>query len=255
MKSISLYVDKGSFLNKMHPYTKLMYVISAIAIPLIGGKLWLFPMLIGLSIVLLISGKIFRKAIPLIGFSVTLIIVIFIVQGLFYHENATLLASIGSIKVYKEGALYATKISCNILNMLFAFAIFVLTTSIPEFVDEVEKNGFSPKFGYIITSVFQILPQMMTTKDTILDAQKSRGMETEGKLSVRIKAFIPLIAPVVTSSLINTRERAIALEVRGFGRKNQKTFMYDHPKSVADKVSYLVMILGIVFSIVCRICA
>ena len=33
---------------------------------------------------------------------------------------------------------------------------------------------------------------------------------------VRAKAFIPLISPVITSSLINTRERAIALEVRGF---------------------------------------
>ena len=31
--------------------------------------------------------------------------------------------------------------------------------------------------------------------------------------------FLPLISPVVMSSLINTRERAIALEIRGFGGK------------------------------------
>lgn len=253
MKSISLYVDNGSYLNKMHPFTKLLYVLVAIAIPLIGGKLWLFPIVIVCSILLLISGKIVKKALPLLGFSLTLIIVIFLIQGLFNHNNQTLLFSIGSINVYKEGVLYASRISCNILNMLLSFAVFVLTTSVTELVDELEKSGFSPKFGYIVTSVFQILPQMMATKDTILDAQKSRGMETDGKLSVRVKAFFPLISPVVTSSLINTRERAVALEVRGFGRKNKKTFLYDHPMDVLDVITDVVLVCVIVSVIILRV--
>ena len=253
MKSISLYVDNGSYLNKMHPYTKLLYVLAAIAIPLIGGKLWLFPIVIGISLMLLVSGKILKKALPLIGFSITLIAVIFIIQGLFHYGNETVLFNIGSVPVYKEGVLYATRISCNILNMLLSFAVFVLTTSVTVLVDELEKSGFSPKFGYIVTSVFQILPQMMNTKDTILDAQKSRGMETEGKLSVRVKAFFPLISPVVTSSLINTRERAVALEVRGFGRKNKKTFLYDHPKTVVDRSVSVILVCLIVATIVSRI--
>lgn len=255
MKSISLYVDNGSYLNKMHPYTKLLYVLAAIAIPLIGGKLWLFPVIIGLSLILLITGRIVKKALPLIGFSITLIVVIFLIQSLFHYNNESLLFRIGSVSVYKEGVLYATKISCNILNMLLSFAVFILTTSVTELVDELEKSGFSPKFGYIVTSVFQILPQMMATKDTILDAQKSRGMETDGKLSVRVKAFFPLISPVVTSSLINTRERAVALEVRGFGRNNKKTFLYDHPKSSVDVGVSVLLICLIIAVIIWRVVA
>ena len=64
----------------------------------------------------------------------------------------------------------------------------------------------------------------MGTMHTITDAQRSRGMETEGNLLVRIKAFLPLISPVVMSALTATRERAIALEVRGFGVKGTKTW-------------------------------
>lgn len=253
MKSISLYVDNGSYLNRLHPYTKLLYVLTAIAVPLIGGKLWLFPLMIALSIGLLISGHVLKKALPLIGFSITIILVVFLIQSLFYHNNETILWNVGKIKVYEEGMLYALKISGNILNMLLAFALFVLTTSIPELVDELEKNGFSPKFGYIVTSVFQILPQMMATKDTILDAQRSRGMETEGKLTTRVKAFVPLIAPVVTSSLINTRERAVALEVRGFGRTNKKSFLNEHPKSKYDKLIYAIFIVMTIMAVMCRI--
>lgn len=100
--------------------------------------------------------------------------------------------------------------------MLLSFSTFVLSTKPADLVEALEKSGFSKRFGYIINSVFQIIPQMTGTMSTIMDAQRSRGMETEGSLLVRAKAFIPLISPVITSSLINTRERAIALEVRGF---------------------------------------
>ena len=243
MSGLSLYVDQGTYLNKLHPYTKLLYVFAAILIPLIGGGGMLFAVTIGCSIILLILGRTLRRSFPLIAFSFTLIIVIFLVQGMFYYGNETPLFSLWILTFYREGVLYALRISLNILNMLLSFAVFVLNTSPQELVEELEKNGFSPKFGYVINSVFQIVPQMMKTKDTIVDAQRSRGMETEGSLATRVKAFLPLISPVVMSALINTRERAIALEVRGFGRKNKKTFINDRQKLKGDIVICIILIL------------
>lgn len=38
MKSISLFVDNGTYLTKIHPFTKLMYIATAISIPLITGS-------------------------------------------------------------------------------------------------------------------------------------------------------------------------------------------------------------------------
>ena len=127
----------------------------------------------------------------------------------------------------------------------------MLTTSPSELVEELEKKGFSPKFGYIINSVFQIIPQMTGTMNTISDAQRSRGMETEGSLLTRAKAFLPLISPVVMSALTSTRERAIALEVRGFGGSAKKTYLYSHSK--ADHVLKALSILAVVVTLVLRV--
>ena len=243
MSSFSLYVDKGTWLHKLHPYTKLLYILVAIVIPIIGGNLYFFLITIGISLGLLICGRTLRRALPLVAFSFTLIAVIFLVQGLFYHANDTVLFHLWKLTFYKEGVLYATRIGGNILNMLLSFAVFVLCTSPQELVEELEKSGFSPKFGYIINSVFQIIPQMMKSKNTIMDAQRSRGMETEGSVMVRVKAFFPMISPVVMSSLVNTRERAIALEVRGFGRKNPKSYLSERTKYVGDRIAVLVLIM------------
>jgi energy-coupling factor transport system permease protein len=120
-------------------------------------------------------------------------------------------------------------------------------------IENFVRRGFSPRFGYVFISVFQIIPQMTETMSTITDAQRSRGMETEGNLLVRVKAFIPLIAPVIMSSLINTKERALALEVRGFNSSRKKTFLNDEVKTAADKYLQILFVLMILTAIIGRI--
>lgn len=253
MKNITLYVNNGSFLTKIHPYTKLLYILTAILLTVLTHRFWMYGVFIAISLILLASAKLLRKSVPLIAFSFTLLIMIFLVQGIFNQENATVLFHIGPIHFYQEGLLYASRIGLNILNMLLSFACFVLSTKPSELVEEMEKSGFSPRFGYVINSVFQIIPQMTGTMNTITDAQRSRGMETEGKLLVRAKAFIPLIAPVVMSSLIDTRERAVALEVRGFDAKEKKTYLKDREKRASDRCLNILFTIIIIAAIVWRV--
>ncbi len=253
MKSISLYVDNKTWLTKVHPFTKLLYIVAAIGIPLIAGKLWIFGLCIAVSLCALASGKVLKRAMPLIAFSFTILLTIFLIHGLFHQGNANVLFSIGPLRFYREGVLYACRIGLNILNMLLSFAILVLSTRPSELVEELEKRGFSRRFGYIINSVFQIIPQMMGTMSTITDAQRSWGMETEGSLLTRAKAFLPLISPVVMSSLINTRERAVALEVRGFGAKSKKTYLADRPAHKGDRAITICLISLMAVAIAWRI--
>ena len=253
MKSISLYVDKDTYLTRMHPFTKLCYIFTAIVASLVAGKLWAFAAFIGISLVMLISGKIIRKVFPLIAFSFTILITIFLIHGLFNHENATLLFAAGPLKFYQEGMLYALRISLNVLNMLLAFAVFVLTTRPVELVEDLERIGFSPKIGYVVSSVFQIVPQMSGPMNTIMDAQRSRGLETEGSLLTRAKSFLPLISPVVMSSLINTRERAIALEIRGFEAGQKKTYLREDKMKNSDRIWCVILLLLIIAAIAIRI--
>ena len=89
--------------------------------------------------------------------------------------------------------------------------------------------------------------------NTIMDAQRSRGLETEGNLITRAKSFLPLISPVVMSSLINTRERAIALEIRGFEAGQKKTCLREGKMKTSDRVLCLVMAVVIAGAIVVRI--
>ena len=60
----------------------------------------------------------------------------------------------------------------------------------------------------------------------------------------RIKAYIPLLGPVVMSSLTDAQERGMTLETRGFGITGVKQTTYvEVKKSGLDKVLNILLIL------------
>ena len=69
MKSLSLYTENGSFLNKMDPMVKVIYVIAAIFVPAVLGNNWVYGAWILLSTILLAAAGIIKKAVPVVGVS------------------------------------------------------------------------------------------------------------------------------------------------------------------------------------------
>jgi energy-coupling factor transport system permease protein len=253
LKTLSLYQPGRSIIHKIDPVTKLLFIILAIFVPIIIGT-WgaaLLTLLISLSFILI--GRVFKKVLPILGFSSIIILSVIIIQGLFYVNNKAPLFTLGPVTVYREGFYYALNIALRIYNILVAVSILVLTTKPSDLIEALVRKGFSPRIGYIFSSVLQIIPQMMSTVDTISDAQRSRGLETEGRLSARIKAFFPLIGPVVMNSLISTRERAMALEVRAFNSKRKKTFLHEEVKTGYSRFLQFILLAILLAAIVWRV--
>ena len=249
MKSLSLYVEKNSFVHQIDPITKLFYIVFAILVPIIWPNIIVSAVCAFVSIMFLVLGKVFKNSLPVFGFVSFVLLTVVVIQGLFGVDNKVIAFKIIGLTFYKEGLMNALAIVFRVLNIVASFLILVLTTKPSDLVEDLVRKGLSPRIGYVILSVFQIIPQMMSTVNTITDAQKSRGMETEGNLLVRMRAFIPLMGPVVLNSFINTKERAMALEVRAFGSNKKRTFLNElkHYKfSLPIRLTMLIILVGVV---------
>lgn len=249
MRSISLYVDKNSLIHKIDPITKLIYTFVSVACPFIMPTILVSSIFVLANLIILALGKVLKKVIPIISFVFLIIITIFIIQGMFYGGNQTELFSIFSLTFYVEGLGYALRIAMRAVNILLTFSILILTAKPSELIESMVRRGLSPKIGYVMHSVLQIIPIMSSKASTIMDAQKSRGMETEGNLWVRMKAFIPLIGPLVMNSLVDTHERSIALEVRSFSADTKKTFLNEEripPGMKYLRILFLIIFIGVI---------
>ena len=227
MKNMTLFVKKDSVIHHVDPLSKLLFVFVSIAMTYILPNHFVVLSVFAFTVLLLIFGKVFKYILPVISVSVVLILSIIIVQGFFHPDRSTVVFTIGSLPIYKEGFSFAVLLTLRVLNMVCAFGVLMLTTKPDDLVESLINKGISPKIGYVLLSVLQVIPQMIAMTGKITDAQRSRGMETEGTLFTRMKSFVPLLSPVVLNSLNDTRERSIALEIRGFNSSSERTLLHE----------------------------
>lgn len=134
-----------------------------------------------------------------------------------------------------------------------AIMTFFETTKVKDITYALEHAGTPRKVTFLISSTIQLIPQMSSLSKTITDAQKSRGIETEGGLMTRIKAFVPMLGPLVLSSIQQTEERVLALESRAFSAKGKKTSIYILNKTGLDFVLEIASVILLIGYVVWRV--
>jgi len=253
MKTFSLYVEKDSLIHRIDPINKILYVLTAVSVPLILPSMAVSFLWMLTSLALLAAAKVIRQSLPVFAFVSLVLGTVVLIQGWFYPGNQTPLFGREPFVFYVEGLMNALRIVVRVITIVAAFLLLVLTTRPADLVEELVRRGLSPRLGYVLASIFQILPQMIKTTRTIMDAQRSRGLETEGNLWVRVKAFLPLIGPVVMSSLIHAKERALALEVRGIHFQGKRTWLREKREYPHSRAIGACLLLVLALSVVWRI--
>ncbi|MDF7640516.1 energy-coupling factor transporter transmembrane component T [Bifidobacterium sp. ESL0784] len=160
------------------------------------------------------------------GFGIPMAIMLMFIQGLYSPKNTIVIADFGFAQLGLQGVLYASKIVVTVLVFLGSFYIANKTTYIGSLVAALTQIGCPSKLGYLIFASLNVVPQMQRKTTVIRQAQSARGLTTGGSLVSRFKAFLPLIGPVVMSSLSDAQERGMTLETRGFGIKGVRRTNY-----------------------------
>lgn len=134
-------------------------------------------------------------------------------------KGATVLFSLGPIAVTKEGIIEGLRFSTVVMAICGAVALFFALVPIRNLMLALELRGLTPYASYVLLASFQAITDLGKTAKVVLDAQKARGIETEGSIGRRIRAFVPVLAPVFLSAMTATEERAIALDARAFNSR------------------------------------
>ena len=249
----SFFVPVNSSLHRLNPLTKLTYVFAMI-IPAFISLPKLAPILVIPIFIAVMVGRVHRQYLSLlIKLVLPTILFMFIMQSLFLPGGETLLFTVGIFEVYRETALSAFLTVSRIFVMISSFAILLLTTHPSELMSDLTRRGLPAQFAYVIISTLQILPQMQAKAQTIISAQRSRGLDTESSFLRRMGSLTPLIGPLVFGSLAEVEERAIAIEARGFTSKKIKTSLYEIPDRSSDQIIRWGLIILVVISIVLKI--
>jgi energy-coupling factor transport system permease protein len=247
---LSFFVKRDSALHGLNPLTKITLALSIIFITFFSPWYWtglflLLAVIVPLSFIGKVSREYFSSALHVILPTVAFI---FFMQAFFQPVGDNVIFQFWFLDVTQESLLYAFRVSIRIAVMISAFTILLLTTHPSELMSDLTRRGLPGQFAYVFISALQILPQMQAKAQTIIDAQRSRGLDTQGNFIKRAGMLVPLVGPLVFGSLVEVEERAIAIEARGFTSKKVKTSLHEIPDRASDKMIRWILVILVVFS-------
>lgn len=227
----------------------LLVIIVSVFTPGYQLQYAMFPVFIVISLMAGTGGQFLKTF-----FKSAFVIVLFLFAiQVFIITNDDQVPIWAFIHFSQTGLITSMEITSKIIAISSAMMCFFQTTKVKDMIFAMENGGVPRKVTFLISSTIQLIPQMTALQKTITDAQRSRGIETEGKLMVRIKAFIPMLGPLVLSSIQQTEERVLALESRAFSAKGRKTSIYVMKKSGADCVLSLLAVAALIGYIIWRV--
>ncbi len=221
MPAMLEYIPKESLFHRLNPITKILWTFTVLIISfLFNDPLPIFIILLSNLLVAYASG-IIKQVLPIIKalFIFSLILILF--QIFFVNEGKTLFYVIpfaNAGRVTDVGLKLSLVMSLRMVATVSTIPIMIMATQMTDLVVVlVEKLKIPFKYAFMFITALRFIPTLMGEIEQIMQAQMSRGYDSDTKNPFKkMVIIIPLAIPLLVSSVKKTEKMAISMEVRGF---------------------------------------
>ncbi len=252
--TIGQYYKTDSIVHRLDPRVKLFGTLVFLVTLFMSNSIWGYVLA-----TMCILGAVKLSKVPfgfvLKGLKTIVIIILFSVSfTLLFTNGERLLWEFGIIKISVEGIIKSVEIAVRLVLMIIGSSLITLTTTPNDIADGLEKSFSFLKvikvpvheIAMMISIAFRFIPILIEETDKIMKAQTARGANfDEGGFIEKAKSLIPIIVPLLVSSIRRALDLATAMEARcyrgGEGRTKMKPLKYKK----ADYMSYGVYLLYI----------
>ncbi len=254
MQRTGLFLERVGFLQRLNPLTKLtgaLLLIGAaflLPTPLAGAALLvlaLMPLAAASAVLRSFVDVLLKTLLPVI-------LSLLLVQGLFFPGADPATIMLGPFAFRRAGLEFALTTASRLLIVAGAPLLIFQTTHPIILVQALTERGMPRSIGYILLVALQLIPAMSERAAGVAEAQRARGLETEGGLLQRARGVLPLVSPLIVGALVDAEERAMAIESRAFTAPGRKTWLHDVPDPPVERSARLVMWLALGALIVWR---
>jgi energy-coupling factor transport system permease protein len=204
----------------LDPRTKFLIVIAVVVPALLFANIYVMIALLVSQVPLLVLGRVARR------------------WALSLRAGVFLSALIFVVNLFTGSYLSAIALTLRFLVLLTSFSLFFMTTSPDDLGLALDRIGavrwlsrkwlgYPNALSFTFTTAVRLVPTLAVDAQTVVDAQRSRGLELDrGNLLKRVRNYIPILIPLLLIAIRRSLELAEALESRGFPGKEGRTSLF-----------------------------
>ena len=254
------YIDRASPIHSLSGAVKLLVFLLWSILAMVSFKTPVLIVLALLGIVFFSVSKIRLSDISFIvkmmalflGLNLIAIYLFSPEEGVrIYQTRNLLLEGSGRFTVTREQLFYEFNILLKYITIIPPAIMLLVTTHPSEFAASLNRIGVPYTAAYSVSLALRYIPDIQRDFEAISQSQQARGLELSRKASwlKRLKRVVPLLLPLIFSSLDRIDVISRAMELRGFGKYRKRSWYSDRPFSRTDKltlaISFLLFAAGI----------
>jgi len=245
--TLGQYYNTTSFIHKLDPRFKIMEIITLIVFIFLAPNFLGLGLLVVTTFTVLLASKVpikmyLRNLKPIIA-----IIILTTLLNIFYVSDGKVLLSWWIFEITTEGVYRAIFMAIRIILMILISSVLTYTTTPTELTDAIESLLSPLKFiglgeavhtlAMMMTIALRFIPTLTDETNKIMSAQKARGADFEnGGIIKRLKALMPILIPLLFSSVRRAYELAEAMDCRCYSGGKGRTRMKKLSPSFRDFV-------------------
>ena len=246
------YVAGSTFFHKVHPFAKLVLLISFSLLifamnHFLAGTLLFAILLASFRFAGLGLSFFWQKLRIICIFSIFIILV----QILFYQQG-TLLWSFNllgiQLTIWSAGIMQGLGMALRFINIIASSYLFIATTDPNKLAYALMQAGLPYRQGFMLITALRFIPVFEIELAQVRNAQMAKGINMKG---LSIKKFLRIIrylfVPLVISALGKIDSLTVSMEGRAFGLYNTRTFMTRQRLSHTD---WLIIIASPIFFLI-----
>lgn len=237
MQPVFRYIHLDTPIHRLHPLVKMAYVLLTLVLvmyPIRLSDILILLIWLGLSAVLWTVARIeLRRFTMLFKILLGTFIFLILIQGFTYRGGNTPLITFGHLKLWeadlgvitREGVWFGIVLSVRVLVATSSLPLFVMTTPTSAIMTAMRKLRVPQTATFMLVSALSFTTLLFEMWDSIVDAQKLRAFDIDGMNFAKraIRAYIPIITPLILLLFRRANDFQIAMETKGFGAPVQAT--------------------------------
>jgi energy-coupling factor transport system permease protein len=207
-------------IHNLDPRVKFIYVCTVFVAAIIFGELLPLITLLLMQIPFVLLAGVQREWLRSLRGAVFLAAIIFFTNFIFSFVSAGYVVLVANVE-------WAAAMTLRFVVLVESFSVFFLTTSPDHLGLALELTRVPYEFSFAFTTAVRFVPVLAEEAQTIMDAQKARGLELEkGNFMKRIRNYVPVLIPLIVSAIRRSLELAEAMESRAWGATKKRTNLY-----------------------------
>ena len=255
------YIEKDSVIHKLNGAAKLIcFLFWTTAIMLTYDTRFLMFLTV-LGFILFKVSKIRFKEIKIVFYLISIFLIlnllmIFLFSPLegtkIYGTQHDIFRIFGNYVVTQEQLFYEFNIFIKYFSVIPVALLFVITTHPSEFASSLNRIGVPYKFSYAVSIALRYIPTVQEDFITISKAQQAKGIDISRnvKLTTRIKNVSYTLLPLIFSSIDKIDVISNAMLLRGFGKRNRRTWYQARKMKASDIMAILITGIFVIVSLI-----